>query len=81
MLQSVDDCVSSLKKNNSNNISQQFLEIQGAKHPLGGVGQPDDVANTIAFLASDMARFITGQLVFVDGGRHCISAGLTTKVK
>lgn len=59
----------------------KFLEIQGAKHPLGGVGQPDDVANTIAFLASDMARFITGQLVFVDGGRHCISAGLTTKVK
>lgn len=39
---------------------------------LKGRGQPDDIAPTVAFLASDDARWITGQLINVDGGhiRH-----------
>ena len=36
--------------------------------PLGRVGQPEDVANAVSFLASDEASFITGQTVFVCGG-------------
>ncbi|MGD0360848.1 MAG: SDR family NAD(P)-dependent oxidoreductase [Bryobacteraceae bacterium] len=36
--------------------------------PLGRVGQPLDVARAVAFLASDMGDFITGQTLFVDGG-------------
>lgn len=36
--------------------------------PLGRVGQPEDVANLVAFLASDEASFITGQTVFICGG-------------
>ncbi len=36
--------------------------------PLGRLGTPKDVANTIAFLASDKADFITGQILGVDGG-------------
>lgn len=36
--------------------------------PLHRVGQPEDVADTILFLASDAARHITGQIVVVDGG-------------
>ena len=36
--------------------------------PLGRVGKPEDIANTVAFLASDEAGFITGQTVFVCGG-------------
>jgi 3-oxoacyl-[acyl-carrier protein] reductase len=36
--------------------------------PLGVVGQPDDVANGVLFLASDLARYITGHVLVIDGG-------------
>ncbi len=36
--------------------------------PLGRIGQPEDVANAVAFLASDEASWITGTTIFVDGG-------------
>jgi len=36
--------------------------------PLGGFGQPDDIANAAVFLASPAARYITGQVLAVDGG-------------
>lgn len=39
-----------------------------ALYPLGRVGEPDDVASAIAFLASDDAEWITGQVLPVDGG-------------
>ena len=39
-----------------------------AEIPLGRLGQPEDVANLVAFLASDEAAFITGTVVAVDGG-------------
>lgn len=58
----------------------KFLEAQSQKHPLGGVATPEDVANTIAFLASDLSRFTSGTSVFVDGARHCVSVGVTTAV-
>jgi NAD(P)-dependent dehydrogenase (short-subunit alcohol dehydrogenase family) len=35
---------------------------------LGRLGQPEDVADVIAFLASDDSRFVTGQGIVVDGG-------------
>ncbi|CAI8934484.1 beta-ketoacyl-ACP reductase [Priestia megaterium] len=36
--------------------------------PLASFGQPEDVANAVAFLASDASRYITGQTIHVDGG-------------
>jgi 3-oxoacyl-[acyl-carrier protein] reductase len=45
------------------------LEKQiAADTPLGRVGEPEDVADVIVFLASDQARWLTGQLLYVGGG-------------
>lgn len=49
---------------------QAFLEHSKSTHPLGRVGQPDDIANAIVFLASDRSGWITGISLSVDGGRH-----------
>lgn len=38
-------------------------------HPAGRLGQPPDIGHASAFLASDMASFITGEVLVVDGGR------------
>src|SRR5229473_3441778 len=37
--------------------------------PLGRIGEPDEIARAILFLASDAASFVTGQIVTVDGGK------------
>jgi len=62
-------------------FSLQFLEIQSKSHPLGRVGQPEDVAKAIAFFASDQSSFVSGQLMYIDGARHCVSAAVATSVK
>ena len=36
---------------------------------MGRLGQPDDIANAVAFFASDLSRHITGQVLNVDGGQ------------
>ena len=40
----------------------------GAFIPMGRIGEPEDIADVIQFLASNAARYMTGQVVVVDGG-------------
>lgn len=44
------------------------LEAAASFIPLGRVGEPDDIAGVILFLASGAARYLTGQVISVDGG-------------
>jgi 3-oxoacyl-[acyl-carrier protein] reductase len=46
----------------------EFRTYWEKKAALGRLGQPEDIADVIAFLASDDARFFSGQGFFVDGG-------------
>lgn len=43
-------------------------EAAGAFIPMGRIGEPEEIADVIAFLASSAARYMTGQIVVVDGG-------------
>lgn len=49
-----------------------FYERSKGLHPLGRVGNPEEVAEAIAFLASDSSSFITGVTLPVDAGRHAV---------
>ncbi|MCC2254435.1 3-oxoacyl-[acyl-carrier-protein] reductase [Ruminococcus sp. CLA-AA-H200] len=49
-------------------LSEKVKEGAAAQIPLGKFGEPEDIANAVAFLASDNARYITGQVLAVDGG-------------
>jgi len=49
-------------------ISPENEKKEAAGLPMGRIGQPEDVANAIVFLASGLAGWITGQVIKVDGG-------------
>ena len=49
----------------------QVREVRGASVPLGRIGSAEDVAEIVAFLASDKAGYIHGQHILVDGGVFC----------
>lgn len=48
---------------------EQFLEHSKSTHPIGRVGEPEEIAKLIAYLASDAAGWITGATYSIDGGR------------
>lgn len=52
----------------------EFLEHSKSTHPLGRVGQPEEVADLIFFLASPQAGWITGVTYEIDGGRFLTCA-------
>jgi 3-oxoacyl-[acyl-carrier protein] reductase len=47
---------------------EQFAEAIAAETPLRRVGEPEDVAGTIAFLCSEDAAYVSGQVIYVAGG-------------
>jgi 3-oxoacyl-[acyl-carrier protein] reductase len=49
-------------------LGPQGLEQAASFIPMGRVGEPEDIAEVAVFLASDAARYITGQTIVVDGG-------------
>lgn len=50
------------------NLSEKVLEAIKEETPLGRAGNPEEVSNVVAFLASDISSYITGETIRVDGG-------------
>ena len=53
-------------------LSEDVKKALLAKIPEGKLGEAQDIANTVAFLASDEAQYITGQTINVNGGMAMI---------
>ena len=49
-------------------LGPEGADAAGAFIPMGRIGEPEDIADVIVFLASDAARYMTGQTIVVDGG-------------
>jgi 3-oxoacyl-[acyl-carrier protein] reductase len=63
--------VTAMTAQTAERIGMSFEEFQAAgaaQTPLGRVGQPEDVAGPIAFLCSDDAAYVSGQVIYVRGG-------------
>jgi L-rhamnose 1-dehydrogenase len=53
---------------NRDDLTPEKTEYFSRRIPLGRLGQPDDIAGSVVFLASDLARYVTGAEILVDGG-------------
>ena len=51
-------------------VPEQIVESLAEQQAVPGVLHADDLAGTAVFFASDEARFITGQVLVVDGGKY-----------
>tara|TARA_A100000164_G_scaffold296375_1_gene270443 strand:+ start:467 stop:1204 length:738 start_codon:yes stop_codon:yes gene_type:complete len=56
--------------NMTNKISDEHTELLKSRISLNKFGKPEDVANTIAFLSSNLSNYITGETIHVNGGMY-----------
>ena len=52
----------------NSHLSEEDLAILAEETPLNSLGSPEDIAEMVAFLASEKAKFITGQIIGINGG-------------
>jgi 3-oxoacyl-[acyl-carrier protein] reductase len=66
------NCVSPgfIKTEMTDKINEEFKKILINKIPSGDLGTGEDVSNCVAFLASDMSRYINGETIHVNGGMY-----------
>ena len=48
--------------------TQAMVEMMSKRSPIGATGEPDDIASAVLYLASDAAKYVTGQVLRVNGG-------------
>jgi NAD(P)-dependent dehydrogenase (short-subunit alcohol dehydrogenase family) len=54
----------------------EMVDLMTAKTPLARIGTPEEIADVVVFLWSDLARFVTGQNLVIDGGMTLHGAGV-----
>ena len=66
------NCVSPgfIKSEMTDKISEEHTELLKSRISLNKFGNPEDVANTIAFLSSNLSNYITGETIHVNGGMY-----------
>ena len=66
------NCISPgfIKTSMTDNIDDKFKEAIISKIPSGKLGEPEDVANAVAFLASNQSNYINGETLHVNGGMY-----------
>jgi 3-oxoacyl-[acyl-carrier protein] reductase len=66
------NCISPgfIKTEMTDKISEEFKKILISKIPSGNLGSGEDVSNCVAFLASDMSKYINGETIHVNGGMY-----------
>jgi len=65
-------CPGAIRTRAHDRLPVEVIDRVRSSVPMGYVAEPDDVAGVVAFLASDDARYVTGQSILIDGGRWMI---------
>jgi NAD(P)-dependent dehydrogenase (short-subunit alcohol dehydrogenase family) len=65
-------CPGAIRTRAHDRLPKEVIDKVRNSVPMGYVAEPEDVAGVVAFLASDDARYITGQSILIDGGRWMI---------